>query len=50
MKNLTLIILGLLFVSLTACTSMNNPLSSEVEEEQGSNNHTPLYSGHSQNG
>ena len=48
MKKLTYTLIAILMIALTACS---NPVSSEYNENQGNGNeHTPLYSGHSQNG
>lgn len=51
MKKIALLLITLIFVGLTACTSTTNPLSSEYEEDLGNDNgHRPQYSGESQNG
>ena len=47
MKKITLTIIAVLMIALTAC---NNPLSSEYEDQGTNNGHTPLYSGYSENG
>lgn len=48
MKKFTITLIGLLMIALAACS---NPVSSEYDDTQGKENeHTPLYSGFSQNG
>ena len=48
MKKLTITLIGILMIAFTACS---NPVSSEYNDIEGNDNeHTPLYSGHSQNG
>lgn len=47
MKNVILSIIMIVMIVLTACS---NPVSSEYDEQDTSNGHIPLYSGHSENG
>ena len=48
MKKLTITLIGLLMIALTACS---NPVSSEYNDNQGNENgHSPLYSGTSERG
>lgn len=47
MKKLTFTLIAILMVALTACS---NPISSEFDGQDTNNEHTPLYSGHSENG
>ena len=50
MKTLRIVVLLSLFALLIGCSGMNNPLSSESEDEKAPRDHNSLYSGGHNNG
>ena len=50
MTQIKMLLVAIFILGLTACGDFTNPLSSEDNSNNNNNDHTPLYSGTSNNG